>query len=47
MTVTLSNVAVLSVPLLWEVTNNPTVAPLVIVIVVVPTWVQVDPSADL
>jgi hypothetical protein len=43
---TLSNVDVFRAPELWEQTNIPTVTGSDIEMVVVPTWVQVIPSAD-
>ena len=46
MTLTLSKVAVLSAPALWEVVNRPIVTGLVNEIVVAPTGVQVLPSAE-
>jgi hypothetical protein len=46
-TVTLSKVAVLSAPALWAQVNSPIVTGLVREIVVDPTWVQVEPSAEV
>ena len=45
-TLTLSKVDVLSAPALWEQVNMPIVTGSVMAIVVVPTWVQVVPSAE-
>ena len=45
-TVTLSKVAVPSAPALWAQVNRPIVTGSVNEIVVVPTWVQVVPSAE-
>jgi hypothetical protein len=43
---TLSNFDVFKAPALWEHTKSPTVTGSVIEMVVVPTWVQVVPSAE-
>jgi hypothetical protein len=46
-TLTLSKVAVLSAPGLWELVKSPIVTGSASETVVAPTWVQVEPSAEV
>ena len=46
-TCTLSKAAVRSWPMLWDVSNRPTVTGPLIATVLTPIWVQFTPSADI